>query len=347
MIATRVADLRDGRECGRIDDYVARHADATPFHRPAWSQGIERGCGQVARYLVAERAGTITGVLPLTHMRSALFGNALVSAGFAVDGGLLVDDAQAAQALADAAWDVARRSGCRSVELRGGMVPEGWDAQDGAYLGFRRPLAADDEAEMLAVPRKQRAELRKGLARPLDVSFARDAAALATHFRIYGESVRNLGSPVFPARLFREMLAAFGDDVDIAIVRHEGEAISSVFNLYFRGTVYPYWGGGTKAARALRANDRMYLALMSHARARGCTTFDFGRSKVGSGPALYKKTWGFEPVPLLYARRTAEGAEGRSINPNEPRYQTRVEMWKKLPLWVANRLGPPIARGLG
>ena len=32
------------------------------------------------------------------------------------------------------------------------------------YLGFVRPLAADDAAELAAIPRKQRAEVRKGLA---------------------------------------------------------------------------------------------------------------------------------------------------------------------------------------
>ena len=64
------------------------------------------------------------------------------------------------------------------------------------------------------------------------------------------------------------------------------------------GTVYPYWGGGTHAARALRANDRMYFALMAHARAQGCTRFDFGRSKAGTGAAAFKKNWGFQGTSL-------------------------------------------------
>ena len=200
---------------------------------------------------------------------------------------------------------------------------------------------------MLAIPRKQRAEVRKSLGFDLDVSMGRDATAARAHYAVYAESVRNLGTPVFPARLFREVLAEFGDDADILTVRANGVAQASVLSLYFNGTVYPYWGGGTAAARGLRANDRMYFALMGHARGKGCTRFDFGRSKAGTGPAAFKKNWGFEGVPLAYAKRAAPGQEPREINPLNPRYQAKIALWKKLPLWVANTIGPHISRGLG
>jgi hypothetical protein len=143
------------------------------------------------------------------------------------------------------------------------------------------------------------------------------------------------------------VLDQFGDDADILTVRADGQPVASVLSLYFNGTVYPYWGGGTHAARGLRANDRMYFALMAHARARGCTRFDFGRSKAGTGPAAFKKNWGFEGIPLPYAKRAASGMQAREINPLDPRYSRKVELWKKLPLWLANQLGPHISRGLG
>ena len=120
-----------------------------------------------------------------------------------------------------------------------------------------------------------------------------------------------------------------------------------MLSLHFGGTVMPYWGGGTFAARALRANEAMYFALMRQARARGCDRFDFGRSKVGTGAFAYKKNWGFLPTPLGYAVRTADGMPPREINPLSPRYRLQVAAWRRLPLWLANRLGPPIARGIG
>ncbi len=339
--AVRAVDLYDVREAARIDAFIREAAGATPFHLSGWSRAVADGTGQRAYYLVAESAGgTLIGVLPLTAMRSPLFGKALVSAAFAVDGGVL---GEGGEALAAAAWALAGRLGCPSVELRGGVLPEGWAVDAASYLGFVRDLAPDDDAQLLAIPRKQRAEVRKSLDADLTVTAGIATSDLADQYRVYAESVRNLGTPVFPARLFRAVAAAL--DSDVLTVRHRGTPIASVLSLYLNGTVYPYWGGGTTAARTLRANDRMYYALMQHARERGCTRFDFGRSKTGTGAAAFKKNWGFEPVPRLYATRQ-EGA-ARVVNPLNPKYALLVRSWKRLPLPVANLIGPWIARGLG
>lgn len=347
-LSTRAANLRDPGERQRIERFVRAHPAATPFHLPEWTLAVARGCGQYAHYLLAERAdGSLAGVLPLSEIRSPLFGAAMVSAGFAVDGGILAEHEAAVPVLAQAGWRLAQSLCCPSLELRGGALPQaqGWHHESGAHLGFARPLAADDEAELAAIPRKHRAEVRKGLANPLAVRVGREDE-LACHYRVYAEMVRNLGTPVFPAKLFRTVLAAM-PDADILTITHDGVAVASVLSLYFNDTVYPFWGGGTAAARGLRANERLYFELMRHARARGCTRFDFGRSKTGSGPAAYKKNWGFEGVPLTYAKRLAPGQAGRDVNPLSPRYQARIAAWKKLPLWLTRLIGPPIARGLG
>lgn len=321
--------------------------EATAFHRPEWQAAVEAATGHQAVTLLAERAGHLLAVLPLHVVHSPLFGRALVSTGFAVDGGL-VGDAEAAPALYDAARELAVRRNCPTLELRGGPVPAGagWHVRTDSHAGFVAPLVADDEAQLLAIPRKQRAEVRRGLGNALTVQVGTDANARAMHYRIYAESVRNLGTPVFPRALFDAVLDRFGDDADILTVLDQGQPVASVLSLYHRGAVLPYWGGGVFAARALRANDVMYYALMGHARRRGCDRFDFGRSKVDSGAYHFKRNWGFVPQPLSYAHWTADGAAPRDVNPLSPRYRARIAAWQKLPLAIANRLGPWIARGL-
>ena len=324
-----------------------RDAGGSVFHRPAWLLAVERGTGQRACSLLAEQDGQITGWFPLTELHSPIFGRALVSSGFAVDGGLLASGQVTRRMLAGAAQELALRLSCAGVELRGPLDEPGWTLKTESHCGFSMPLAADDEAQLTAIPRKQRAEVRKGLANDLEITVGRDEADRAAHYAVYSESVRNLGTPVFPAALFREVLAEFGDAADILTVRAGDTAVASVLSLYFNGTAYPYWGGGTAAARGLRANDRMYFALMAHARGRGCTRFDFGRSKAGTGPAAFKKNWGFTPQPLMYVKRAASQEMLRDINPLSPRYRAKIEMWKKLPLWAANVIGPHISKGLG
>jgi len=323
-----------------VEPFIRAHPGATPFHLPQWSRAISAGTGQRAHLLVAEKAGRVQGLLPLTEVRSPLFGSALVSIGFGVDGGILADDVSAAGQLAEGAIALARRLDCASVELRGGSVPDGWQCRDGAYAGFARDLPADEATVLDAIPRKQRAEVRRALGYGLDVSIDRDTRA---HYRAYSESVRNLGTPVFPRHLFEAVLEAFGKDADILTVSRDGEVLASVLSLYFRETVYPFWGGGTRAARAARANELMYYELMRHAVRRGCTRFDFGRSKPGTGAFAFKKNWGFEPRPLAYA----SWGETREVNPLNPKYRLKIAAWQRLPLWAANLIGPHIARGLG
>jgi FemAB-related protein (PEP-CTERM system-associated) len=340
----RAVDLRQPDEAARIEGFVAE-AGGSLFHRPAWLCAVERGTGQRARGLLAEKGGAIVGWLPLSEVHSPIFGRMLASSGFAVEGGVLTQRSATGKALCRAAEELAQRLSCATIELRGGEAPSDWHLRTDSHCGFLADLAGDDEGQLLAIPRKQRAEVRKGLDEDLTVHIGTGPEDRAEHYAVYAQSVRNLGTPVFPRSLFDAALDAL--DGDILTIRHEGEPVASVLSFYHDGAVMPYWGGGTYEARRLRANDRMYFALMLHARRRGCTQFDFGRSKTGSGAWAFKKNWGFEPEPLSYASWTASGAERRDADPTSARHAGRIALWKRLPLPLTNVLGPPIARGLG
>lgn len=343
------ANLHDPGEAARITDFVYA-ANGSPFHLPRWLLAVEQGTGQRAAGLVAEKGGQVTGWLPLTVAHSLLFPRALVSSGFAVEGGALAIHDRTARRLCRTATELAVRESCASVELRGGVVPEGWDVRSDSHCGFAGSLADDDEAQLLAIPRKQRAEVRKGLDMDLRVTVGSAESDRVAHYACYAESVRNLGTPVFPRKLFDSVLDAFGDEADILTVwakyKDRDRPVASVLSLYHMGVVMPYWGGGVWDARHLRANELMYYKLMCHARIKGCIRFDFGRSKTGSGPYNFKKNWGFEPTPLTYASWTAPGVAKRDVDPTSEAYQRKIALWKKLPLGLANAIGPVIARGL-
>ncbi|MEH6791172.1 FemAB family XrtA/PEP-CTERM system-associated protein [Parasphingorhabdus sp.] len=348
-MTVRVLEHAESNELARIESYVASAEQGTAFHRPAWVLSVSKACGHEWRYLLAEsESGDLQGLVPLHLIHSPLFGRALVSSGFAVGGGILGTSEQAIHVLSEEVWRFAERYSFPSVELRGGDVSgTGWQDIEGVYAGFVKPLADDDESQLLAIPRKQRAEIRKGLANDLTVRIGSGSQDRADHYAVYAESVRNLGTPVFPKRLFDEVLDGFGNDADILTVLHEGKPLASALSLYHKQVVMPYWGGGTWDARRYRANDIMYYALMNHARQRGCRSFDFGRSKYGTGAFSFKKNWGFEPEPLSYATRTADGEMPRDVNPMSPKYRAQVALWQRLPLPIANRIGPMIAKGLG
>ena len=344
MVQVDLIDVRSGRDAEGWNDYVRAHPSGTPFHLTHWAQAINDAYGYETPYLRARRGQEVVGVLPLTHVRSALFGKSLISNAFAVYGGPLADDAEAHAALDAEAWALAQKFGVPALEYRNQerLRPD-WAAKAETYVTFRRPLAASEDDNLKAIPRKQRAEVRRSLGFDLETLIDRN---VDRHFAVYAESVRNLGTPVFPKRWFAALLNAYGPDADILTVARDGKPLSSVLSLYFNGEVAPYYGGGVEAARTWRANDHMYWKLMLHAVERGCDRFDFGRSKVGTGAFSFKKNWGFEPTPLVYEYRLADGHTMPDLNPLNPKYKLMTEVWSRLPLPVANTLGPLIARGL-
>ena len=345
--AVRTADLDDASECARIDAFVHAHPGGTVFHRPQWSRAVQRGCGQRAHYLVLEQDDRIAGLLPLTEIRSRLFGNALVSVGFGTGGGVLAQSETVERQLAEAGWALAEALGCPTLELRGGHLPAAWTRSEGVYANFARLLPADAAALLASIPKRQRAEVVRAQRFGVTCSAGRDARHRDAHFRAYSESVRNLGTPIFPKALFDAMLDEFGDAADIVVAWKDGRPLSSLLNVYYRGVCMPFWGGGTAEARRWKANDLIYFDVMERAIARGCTGADFGRSKVGTGAWQRKRIWDFAETPLVYGVRTAAGAGTRDINPLNPRYRLKIAAWQRMPLWLANRIGPLIARGLG
>ncbi|MBR0651051.1 FemAB family PEP-CTERM system-associated protein [Roseomonas terrae] len=347
-MSVRIRDL-DERSAPAWDAFVRESPAATFFHLSPWARVIREAFGHGTHYAYAEQDGAVVGVLPLARMRTRLFGDLLASTPFCVYGGPVAATPEAAAALEAHAVGTQRRLGVPCLEFRRREVPdEGWRTRAPLYFTFRKPIAiTGDDAKDLErnIPRKQRAEVRKAMKRGLAAVTDGDVDRL---HRVYAESVRNLGSPVFPRRYFRLLAAAFPDAHDVTTVLHEGNAVSAVLNFHFRDEVLPYYGGGTRAARGLAAADLMYWEVMRRAGAdRGATMFDFGRSKLDTGAFAFKKNWGFEPMALSYCYQLAPGATVPDNNPNNPKYRLVIAAWKRLPLAVANLIGPRLVRGLG
>jgi FemAB-related protein (PEP-CTERM system-associated) len=343
-MAPRLRALDEASEAA-WDDFVAGAPGSTFFHRALWSRVIEAAFRHRSHYVFAEQDGAIVGVLPLVHLKTMLLGNTLISTPFCVYGGTLAVERQAAEALENHAECLRQRLGASAIEMRDRQpVDCDWLMRSDLYVTFRKPIAGDDESNLKAIPRKQRAMVRKGIQNRLVAVSNSDVAAL---HRVYAESVRNLGTPVYSRRYFSILMEAFPDCSDIVTVLDEDRPIASVLNFYFHDEVLPYYGGGTSQARRRAGNDFMYWEVMRRAVARGCRVFDFGRSKQGTGAFAFKHNWGFAPEPLHYRYRLAPGAAIPDRNPLNPKYRLLIAAWKRLPLTLANLLGPPIVRGLG
>jgi FemAB-related protein (PEP-CTERM system-associated) len=329
----------------RWDEFVQAHASGTFFHLSGWKRVIERSFGHRTYYLIAERGPAVTGVLPLTHVKSLLFGSSLISNAFSVRGGPIAEDPETLDSLEAEAVRLMDVIAVPVLELRDFSASRAdWPSKRDLYASFVRSLRPCVEDNLKSIPRKQRAMIRKGILNKLKAEIDDDVERL---YRVYAESVLNLGTPVFSKSYFRTLREEFSTCSDIVTVTSNGQAVASVLNFYFRDEVLPFYGGGVPAARALAANDFMYWEVMRRACERGYRKFDFGRSKIGTGPYAFKRHWGFEPAPLVYQYRLSPGTSIPDLNPLNPKLRMFIAAWKRLPLAVANRLGPSIVRGIG
>ncbi len=325
------------------DAFVLAHPLGTPFHLQGWLESVREALGHRCPALLAERAGRTVGVLPLVAVESRLVGRALIGTGFAVEGGPLAASAEVARALVAAAEDLARTERFARLELRC-PPPErpGWCAVSGRHLSFRRALDPDPEVNFRALDRNQRTAVRKGRRAGLVIG---PDPGCRRFCPLYAASVHRLGTPVLPRAWFAALERALGPGFEALVVRHEGRPVAGVVSFYFRDVVMPYYAGGLPEARSLAAHDFMYDALMRRAVVeRGCRVFDFGRSKVGSGHAEFKRHWGFEGEPVVYAHWSPAGRPPPDLDPRSPRNRLVVAAWRRLPRALADRLGPRLAR---
>jgi FemAB-related protein (PEP-CTERM system-associated) len=345
MLAVKTLQRNDARACARWDEFVHDCPAATFFHRAGWQRIISDVFRHPTHYLFAENDGVIEAVLPLAHVRSRLFGNGLVSLPFAVYGGVAAATAEAGDLLERQAQALARRLGVEHLEFRNVLQRHAdWPAQD-LYVTFRKEILSDEEANLLAIPRKQRAMVRKGIANGL---VAEVDCTVDRFFTLYADNVHRHGTPALSKGYFEALREEFDTDCEVLTVTSaDGTPVSSVLSFYFRDEVLPYYAGDAEEARHLAANDFKYWALMRQACARGIKVFDYGRSKRGTGSFSFKKNWGFEPQPLHYEYCLYKRDKVPQNNPANAKYRFFIEVWRRMPISVANWLGPHIVRNLG
>jgi FemAB-related protein (PEP-CTERM system-associated) len=334
----------ESSENTRWDAFVNSSSEGTFYHLSGWRSLIENSLHHPAYYLYCEKNGEIEAVLPLVHVKSILFGNALISVPFLVYGGPIANNSSALAQILAAARELAVDLGVDHLELRNQVEQPGdWLTKD-SYVTFRKAIDPDLEKNLMAIPRKQRAMIRKGIKADLRAEIDQDTDRLNSAML---ECKRNLGTPFFGSSWLGAIKAEFGDQAQITTITHRSRTVCSVMSFRYGNEILPYYGGGGDLARDLRGNDFMYWAVMEQACQDGIEVFDYGRSMVGSGAYRFKKHWGFEPQPLYYQFYLVNGQSLPNLSPANPRYRLLINAWKKLPLPVAAVLGPPIARCLG
>ena len=345
-LAQAPVEVHDRPSRQACDEYVASHRGASAYHSPAWLDVIHRAFAHETRYLVAESAGAVCGVLPLVFFRSRLFGRFTVSVPFVNYGGVLADGMEAARALLGRAIEETRRTGGTHLELRHCGEQMFHELTPRRHkVAMELSLASTSEEQWQALDRKLRNQVRKAEKSGL-VAEEGGVELLPAFYDVFARNMRDLGTPVYGVNFFREVLSAFPDRSRVVCVRHEGRPIAASI-VHWRGPrIEVPWASALREFNPLCPNVLLYWTMIQLAVGRCCTTFDFGRSTPNEGTFQFKKQWGAAPRPLVWEYWTAPGQATPNLSPTNPKFDLAVRAWQRLPVPVATALGPHIVRNI-
>lgn len=305
----------------------------------AWHDTLCAIFGYRPEYRIALEHGEVVGVLPMFIVDNFVTGKVLISTPFAVYGGILASHNGAHEALRDAMKALARKEGVQYAELRNSFSHQvsGFTGVD-RYCTFTRDLAPATQDELLAaLPQKTRNVVRKALKQNFTTRAAPDVDAF---YRLLSETYRRHGTPVFPKQFFTTIAEKFGADVDLREVLLDGEVIAASLNFLYGRQMHTYYAASARECWKLNCNDFMYFDHIMWAGQNGYDVFDFGRSKIGTGPFEFKKHWGAALRPLPYEVMLVKRRELPNFSQTNPKFDVAVRVWQKMPLALTRLVGP-------
>ncbi len=327
--------------------FVNRHPESTAYHAWEWQHVFEKTFGWGSYYLIAEKDGDISGVLPLIWQRNWPGTSVLSSIPHLKGGGILADSIEAAEGLLAEAKQLALRSKVDCLELRHASLLEPCMALPARTdkVTFVLALEQDEEKMLKVLDKKTCNMVRKSMSHGMTVEFDSEGC-LDEFYQIFCRNMRELGSPAYSKRLFSEIRNAMPKNTHICLVRHQGKVIAGALLFGFRRTIEAIWASSLYKYLDLKPNMFMYWQMFRFASEHGYDFFDFGRCSIDSGTFRFKKQWGAQEMPLYWHQWRPDGAAIAQPKAASSTYRLASWIWQRTPLLVTNSLGPHLIKRL-
>ena len=327
------------------DEYVSSLPPSYFYHDYRWKEVIEKSFGHKTFYLLAIEDKKIVGTFPLVFIKSIIMKPCLVSLAFLNYGGIAAQNEMVASSLLDKASEILKKLGGGYIEMRH------WDKSN-LPLATREhkvtmllKLPGSEEDQWAALDKKVRNQIRKAQKSGLVVHQGK-GELLDSFYRVFCRNMRDLGTPVLGKPFFFNVLKYFPQESYIFIVSYQGKSVAAGFTLSHHSVTEIPWASSLHSFNELCPNMLLYWEVIRHAISRGCQQFDFGRCTKNSGTYDFKKQWNPEVHPLYWQYWADQEDNLPSMNLKENGFKLPFLIWKKLPLFITNPLGPLIARNL-
>jgi serine/alanine adding enzyme len=327
------------------DAYVAGTAGASNYHRWAWKDIIEGTYGHKGYYLAAVSDGAIQGILPLFAMKSRIFGHFLISIPFFSYGGVLASTVEARQSLLTRAIELAKQLGARRIELRQEDPSDfGWQLTS-AKVAMQVVLPSNTDELWKRLSSRLRNKVRHAQKQGLRAEWG-GSEVIDSFYPVFASNMRNLGTPVYPRRWFENVFRHTPADARILLVLDNGKPVATTFVSGFREVLELPWIASVPEGRRNYATELLYWTSLEWAAEKGYRRVDLGRCTPGAGVYRFKKQWICEEKPLQWHHWLKPGEPVPHLHADNPKFQWAISVWKRLPLPIANWIGPYIVRSI-
>lgn len=328
-----------------VDNFVQAQTQSSLYHLSPWRRLIQTVFGHTDISLVAVNGRSeIVGLLPLIHMQSKMFGNFASSLPYFNYGGPLTTHPQIADVLIEAAKQYGMNTDLQHIELREMHPRHPLPAKTEKVCMLRKlPNSIEELDDELGT--KLRAQIKRSQDKA--PGFVVGKAELVDDFyAVFSENMRDLGTPVYSKQFFRKIFHIWPEHAHIVVVYLYDKPVACGFLLGYKDTLEIPWASALRSTNAIGINMFMYWKILCFAIQSGYQYFDFGRSSSDSGTYRFKAQWGAKPIQNYWNYWLPEHAELPQINPNNPKYQLVIFVWKRLPLFLTNLIGPYIVKNI-
>lgn len=333
-------DLVDWSDGASWDEFVRAAEGATFCHLWGWREVFGDGFGHQTHYRAAVQDGVLVGVHPMVRVRSMLFGDYLVSMPFLNYGGPL-GTPEARSALAEDARRIAESHKVDLLELRSRATLD--TPLEEVHRKVTVVLPLGDDADHLfkkGLKAKVRSQVRRPMKAGMEARIGHEG--IDDFYAVFSHHMRDLGTPVLPRRLFHDLARVFPDEVVYSVVYAEGRPVAGGCGFVFGGEFEITWASSLREFSREAPNMLLYWSLMEHMIEREVDVFNFGRCTPGGGTHRFKLQWGGEDQPLPWYQWSGDGT---AATPNpDGGFGLAVRAWQRMPLGLANTLGPMLAR---
>ena len=329
----------------RWNSYVEQHRSASIYHLYDWQTLIKQSFSHDSICLMAvDLDNNMRGILPITLIKSKLFGKFGVSIPYFNYGGPLADSDDIVTSLLDAAAEIRADESLQHIEVRATHRLNSWQVSDDK-VSMVLALPSNIEKLSQQLGSKVRAQIKQATAHSL-VSKTGSLELLNDFYSVLSRNMRDLGTPVYNKNFFRNILTTFADHCTLMVVYQKAVPIACAFLIGYRDTLEIPWASTLRRANAMNTNMLLYSHVLEFAIKNNYDFFDFGRSSKKANTYRFKKQWGAKPAQHYWHYSLPDGHAMPQLNPSNPKYKVAIGAWKMLPVWLTKIIGPPIVKNL-